>query len=105
VEAMLAVQPIECERDGDGWLLSILATAALSGQRRATPKLVLGWTPVKAGRGWTARRNAGRALDGSTRTMEPPPCQIDGAAPVVKMAEEEKKGVQICKSLPRTRRG
>jgi hypothetical protein len=89
VEAMLAVQLIERDRDGNGWLLSILATAALSGRRRATPKLVLSRTPVKAVRGRMARRPAGGALDGSTRTMEPSPRQIDGTAPVVKMAEEK----------------
>jgi hypothetical protein len=64
---MLGVQPIARERNGDGWLLSILATADLSGRRRATPKLALGRTPVKAVRVRRAKRPAGGALDGSTR--------------------------------------
>jgi hypothetical protein len=86
---MLGVQPIARERNGDGWLLSILATVDLSGRRRATPKLALGRTPVKAVRVRRAKRPAGGALDGSTRAMEPLPRQIDGAAPMVKVAEEK----------------
>jgi hypothetical protein len=85
---MLVVWLIKRELDRDGWLLSILATAALLGQRRAMPKLALSRTPVKVGRGWTARQPAGGALDRSKWTMEPPPRQIDGVAPVVKVAEE-----------------
>jgi hypothetical protein len=61
------------------------------GRRRATPKLALDRSLVKAVRGRTARRPTGGALDGLTRTVEPSPHRIDGAAPVVKMAEEKKE--------------
>jgi hypothetical protein len=96
---MLVVWLIERELDRDGWLLSILATAASSGWRRATPKLALSRTLVKAGRGWTARRPTGGALDGSTQTMEPPPRHIDGAVSMVKVVEE--KGDWFGSVIPR----
>jgi hypothetical protein len=69
-------------------LLSTLATAVI-GTAVSNTQLALSQTPVTEGRSRTARRPIGTALGGSTRTMEPPPRQIDGAVPVVKVVEEK----------------